>query len=322
MRHLHRAYGLNISSNRHVPYLTESDDAASVDVLVVFHDIDPSEVISAGDGWGFGFPTSNGPLVGVDVFDRPKQHKLRFYHPAGEFLEFVVSAGTVDVFVPDGIAQGDAVSFLIGPVLAVVCRMRQIPCLHASVLTIDDRAFALMGGKGAGKSTTAAMLRTMGAGLLTDDVAVMHRGGDGHISVQPGYPHMRLTHDAARICHRSFSQDSLVLSTGAKCYVPAYSDDVASRFPTGPVHLDRVYLLSTREPAIECSIETVDHAQALRELNRHAYVRYVTNESIRKKDFELFADLARLGSVRATNRPDDLAMLELFCEQLLQEFAG
>lgn len=319
MRHTYRVYGLSVTSNEPISYLQEGRAGDEAKVVVNFHRVDTAHDISAGDGWGFGHPASNG-LVGVDVFHRPGRHKLRFFHPAGGFLEFVVSADAIDAFVPATIPRGDAVSFLIGPVLAIVCRMRQIPCLHASVLMVDDRAFALMGDKGVGKSTTAAMLHTLGARLVTDDVAVMHRGRDGRLFVQPGYPYMRLTPEASAMCDQRFSLDNVVLSTGAKCYIPAYSADGASEFPTGPVPLERVYLLSSRN-ATSCGIDTIDRPRALRELNRNAYVRYVTDDKIRKKDFELFASLARSGSVRATTRPDDLTTLEAFCKQLLQEFS-
>ena len=50
----------------------------------------------------------------------------------------------------------DALTYLLGPVLGIVLRLRGLVCFHASAVALGDRAIALAGFPGAGKSTTAA----------------------------------------------------------------------------------------------------------------------------------------------------------------------
>jgi ABC-type multidrug transport system fused ATPase/permease subunit len=63
---------------------------------------------------------------------------------------------------PDHLTIDDASSYLLGPVMGFVLRLRGSVCLHASAVAVDGRAFALVGHPGAGKSTTLNML----SGLL------------------------------------------------------------------------------------------------------------------------------------------------------------
>jgi len=71
---------------------------------------------------------------------------------------------------PETIPISDVESFLLGPILGAVLRLRQRMCLHASVMEYDGKAFAMVGNKGAGKSTTAAALLQAGARLVSDDI--------------------------------------------------------------------------------------------------------------------------------------------------------
>lgn len=50
--------------------------------------------------------------------------------------------------------------------------------LHASAVAVDGRSLLLMGRSGAGKSTTALHLISLGATLVADDRTHLHRDGD------------------------------------------------------------------------------------------------------------------------------------------------
>ena len=51
---------------------------------------------------------------------------------------------------------------VVGSVMGCALRLQGIPCLHSSVIAVDNRAIAIIGAKGAGKSTTAAALAQRG----------------------------------------------------------------------------------------------------------------------------------------------------------------
>jgi hypothetical protein len=61
----------------------------------------------------------------------------------------------------------------LAPAASVIAHWMGRASLHAAAVLIGGRAWALLGGKGAGKSTTAANLVGLGCGLLTDDLLVV-----------------------------------------------------------------------------------------------------------------------------------------------------
>jgi len=69
---------------------------------------------------------------------------------------------------------------LLNFVLSAALTLRGEEPLHATVLELDGRAFALLGPSGAGKSTLAAFLIGQGARLITDDMLrLTFAGGRG-----------------------------------------------------------------------------------------------------------------------------------------------
>ena len=130
-------------------------------------------------------------------------HRLR-YEGAGTFGEFVFDPTGSRVWITwgEGVTRADLSAVLLGPVLGCVLRLRGVTCLHGSVVALDGQAVALLGSKGAGKSTTALSLAQRGGmpaervAVLSDDLAALVDEGD-RFRVQIGYPQLRLTPQAA-----------------------------------------------------------------------------------------------------------------------------
>ena len=106
-------------------------------------------------------------------------------------------------------ARRDTATYLLGPVLGFVLRLRGIACLHASAISIDGRTVLLLGPAGSGKSTTAAAFACKGCRVLSEDVCALHCTPDG-IFVQPGYPRLRLPNSVGMLFG---AQDALPLLT-------------------------------------------------------------------------------------------------------------
>ncbi|WP_414623449.1 hypothetical protein [Calothrix sp. CCY 0018] len=85
----------------------------------------------------------------------------------------------------------EASPLVFGCVIGTALRLQGKLCLHSSVIKVDNCAIAIIGEKGAGKSTTAAALAKQGYPILADDIAVLTDCGDSFL-VQPGYPRLRL----------------------------------------------------------------------------------------------------------------------------------
>ena len=71
----------------------------------------------------------------------------------------------------------NAASYLLGPVLGLLLRLRGVTCLHASAVAFGDRSVAFVGSAGAGKSTTAAAFAKQGFGVLSDDIVALAESG-------------------------------------------------------------------------------------------------------------------------------------------------
>src|SRR6266851_8143358 len=93
-------------------------------------------------------------------------------------------------------------TYLLGPILGLLLRLRGVTCLHASAVAIEDRCVAFVGPAGAGKSTTAAAFARQGYAVVSDDiVALVERAGALH--VMPAYPHLCLWPDSVKMLYDS-----------------------------------------------------------------------------------------------------------------------
>lgn len=89
-------------------------------------------------------------------------------------------------FWPEHLGFDDVLTYLAGPVFGFLLYIRGITCLHASAVAVGDRAIALLGPPGAGKSTTAAAFALSGFPVLTDDIVALTECKEEFL-VQPAY---------------------------------------------------------------------------------------------------------------------------------------
>src|SRR4029077_52896 len=94
--------------------------------------------------------------------------------------EFAIDAGgkRIEVRWADSTTLENARSYLLGPVLGFLLRLRGVTCLHASAVAVDDFAVAIAGPPGSGKCTTAAAFARRGHAVLSDDVVPLLERGD------------------------------------------------------------------------------------------------------------------------------------------------
>jgi hypothetical protein len=82
--------------------------------------------------------------------------------------------------------------YFTGLVLPIMLARRDLLLFHGSGFTNNDKAWAIMGGQGAGKSTTATAMSKLGYHILCDDVIPIESGP----IMQPGIPWPKLLPDA------------------------------------------------------------------------------------------------------------------------------
>jgi hypothetical protein len=181
--------------------------------------------------------------------------------------DFEVSGGRqIRVWPVASATRKDVEIFLCGPVWAALCHQRGLLPLHASAIVSSGAITAFAGHRGAGKSTTAALMASLGYELVTDDILPI---GFNQNSVPGAWPYLR------RLKLRSDSINELALTLTEpvsetldkdKYFVvpKRVADDKWGR-------LERVYLLDSNSTASNVSIERVTGAEAVRTLIDQTY---------------------------------------------------
>jgi hypothetical protein len=227
---------------------------------------------------------------------------------------FAVDLNGLEIWAdwPDGYSLEDACTYLIGQIINFALRLRGVVSLHASSFALDDRAIAIMGAPGTGKSTTAAAFARLGYPILSDDVAVLS-DQDGKFFVQPGYPRVNLWPDSVRALFGSQDELPLITPTWGKRYLSLNQNGY--RFQSTPLPLCALYLLYDREDASAVPVvEELTGAEALMTLAGNTYLNFLLNAGMRKREFEVLRRMVAGVPVRRVRPAGDPSKIFELCE--------
>ncbi|MGJ4953891.1 hypothetical protein [Bradyrhizobium sp. HKCCYLS20291] len=142
----------------------------------------------------------------------------------------------------------DIRTFLFGTMLGLLIHQRGLFPLHASAVQIGNKAIAMAGMSGAGKSTFAAALTRRGHKLLCDDVCVIDSQAAPAPLVRPAFPRVKLWKDALDAMGIA-AADLPANRMGQQKYYLRFDD--AADFEIAPVPLGSIYLLTPgRAPVV------------------------------------------------------------------------
>jgi hypothetical protein len=127
----------------------------------------------------------------VHMFEQPGHSAWRIRYADGTTFDINADARALRAYTPPGATLEDTLTYLYGPVLALVLRMRGVLALHASAVLVDGEAVLFVGGNGAGKSSLAAACAQAGFAVLSDDVVAL-RAHDAAWWASSSYDHLRL----------------------------------------------------------------------------------------------------------------------------------
>ena len=215
---------------------------------------------------------------------------------------------------PESYTLEDTCTYLVGPVLAFVLRLRGTVCLHASSISIDGRAIALLGSPGAGKSTTAAGFAELGYPVVSDDVVVLTDKGNTFL-VQPGYPRINLWPDSVQALYGSEDNLPKITPTWGKRYLALDQNDRC--FRSEPLPLGAIYLLGEREAGLTSPvIEELGGTVAFTTLVGNTYVHYLLDREMERRDFEVLSSVVANVPVRKVRPVKDPTGLSALCESI------
>ncbi len=238
----------------------------------------------------------------------------------GEHLALIYSDGTRfalerrgnEVFAdwPDPLTLEDAASYLVGPVLGIILRLRGMVPLHASAVSIGDRAIALVGPAGAGKSTTAAAFARCGYRVISDDVVALRQEGS-RVEIPPGYPRVNLWAESVQAMFGSDASLPLISSAWDKHFMPL---DPQTEFEARSLPLGGIYVLQKRAVGIAGPLlEQLTGIEALVALLGNTYMNYLPDIDGRSREFELLGRVVTQVPIRRIQAVADISMLPKLC---------
>jgi len=233
--------------------------------------------------------------------------------------EFLVSCkgDRIAAASPPGATLADTCTYLVGPIMGFALRLRGVVCLHASNVKIDNRAIALCGAPGAGKSTTAAAFAQRGYAVLAEDVAALDDRGKTFL-VRPGYQRVNLSPEsAAALCGVADALPAITPNWG-KRYLPLTGP---AQFHSVATPLTAIYVLGGRGSQSRPEIRHLTGIEALMALASNTYTPYLLDAAMRAREFDVLRRLVAQVPVRRVQPPDDLAGLGNLCDALLQDYS-
>ena len=312
----HAVYGLRLEANIALPGLPLRLNSDGYDVQIRLKD------------WATfpaNFPESSEVLYTSSQDSAPGQPNLRVaVLPGGDYFGFFYSDGVRFAVErrgrevwgdwPENYTLEDACTYLVGPVIGFVLRLRGVTCLHASAVAVDEQALALVGFPGAGKSTTAAAFAHRGYPVIADDVVALAENGENFL-VPPGYPRVNLWPDSVRAFFGSEEALPRITPTWGKRYVAL--GDNGFGFATKPLPLRAIYLLGAREADLAAPVvEEVAGGDALAGLVANTYVNYLLDRKMRSAEFDLLSRVVARIPIRRVRPPADPSAVFELCETI------
>lgn len=309
------AFGLTLGSNIPIPVLEPQPQHAVVDTRIWFppavpttRELNhlPAEVCYVSD-------TACETTPGLRVWRIAGGRYYKWLY--GDGTEFLVEGSGREIWAtwPASSTPEDTVTYLLGPILGFVLRLRNITSLHGSAVVIAERAVVMVGPPGAGKSTLAAAFGWLGYPVLSDDVAALDER-DGQWYVRPAYPQVRLwpesvkllfgSADALRPLTPNWNKRGLSLLEHGYC------------FEKRPHPIAAVYVLGERADRAEPHIERMHGRELLRTLLANTYVGYVRDETLGRQEFSTLARLAHTVPALTVLPPDNPSRL---CDAIIED---
>ena len=248
----------------------------------------------------------------------------------GEFLRMLYSDGvefwldrefaTVWAHWPENCSLADTLTYLLGPVLGLVLRLRGVLCLHASAVSIDDHAAVFVGSEGTGKSTTAAAFAREGFAVLSDDIVALVEHGD-EFQVLPAYPRLNLWPDSVKLLYGS--PDALPpVSVGWDKRCLALGEAGGPRFEERHLRLGTIYIFDDISQHGTENIEVISQKNALMMLVGNTYAANFLDTKQRAEEFAVLGRLVAKVPVRRINARRNVTGINELCELIRQDFVG
>ena len=316
MRYFYSGFGLSIQADASIPGMIQVDPPGSIDTRVWLTGFFPATTLEEEEGavWYVSEP---------DEGDEPALRAWRMndggfrlsYRDGTEFFIDRTGANVWARWRPSS-TLADTATYLLGPIIGLVLRLRGVTCLHGSAVVVRDTAIAFVGPQGSGKSTTAAAFAQLGHPVLADDIVPLVNDA-GSWCVHPTYPQLRLWPDSvAALCGRP---DALPPLTPTWDKRALDLTGPAHRFECRRLPLAAVYLLDGGSSPDSAGILSISGRSGLLALLGNTYVSYLLESGMRARELEDLAALIEDVPVRRVALPRGFAGITALCSAILAD---
>jgi hypothetical protein len=302
-----RGFGLAFASDLPVPGLAADPMPPVADVRLHLQRQPPWA--GAGAGRTLHPPAASESALTVSGF--PGGALLLGYADGTRFAVDAAGSEVWASWAPEATLE-DTATYLLGPVAALLLRLRGCVPLHASAVLAGGGAIAFAGTSGAGKSTLAAAFAGLGRTVVADDVLAVE-ARDGGLVAHPAYPRIRLWPDSAGALYGREDALPLLTPNWDKRYLDLAEGD--REFPSRPLPLRAVYLLEPRSPEGP-RLRPLAPREGLMKLIATTCATFVPDAALREREFRLLARVAAEVPLRAVAPADDPRALPGLCRLL------
>jgi hypothetical protein len=319
----HTVFGLIVHSNHPIPGLARIEnffDAADVDIHLGTSPNAESQVIGRSEELTYESSyTDESGNPGLRIWKLPDGLYLRLEYYDGTQFWLERAGKEIWAIWPEGSTLEDACSYLLGPVLGLLLRLRGTTCLHASAVALGDYSVAFVGAEGAGKSTTAAAFAREGHGVLSDDVVALAENGSAFL-VLPAYPHLCLWPESVTTLYGS--ADALPhFSKGWEKH-RMFLGDSQTRFENQPLPLAAVYFLGERRSEGAPSVEAVRPQEALMSLVADTFANKILDREMRAREFDVLGRLVSSVPIRRVFSHSNPSRILDLCRAIREDFGS
>ena len=321
-------FGLLLQSNLPIPELTpirpnhdpsplESSNGGAVEIH-----------LNASPPAGGGVPSGPEELSYESSYkDEAGTPALRIWKAAGscylrlayfDGTQFWLDRGGREVWAtwPENLTIEDTATYLLGPVLGILLRLRGVTCLHASAVAFGENAVAFVGSEGAGKSTTAAALARRGHAILSDDVVALAER-NGSFFIHPAYPYLCLWPESVESLYGSAEALPQFSANYEKRCLSLGKQEL--RFAERALPLAAIYILGDRRGDPAPLVEELTPQKAFLALVANTFATNTLDSGMRAKEFENLARVAPSVPIRALHAHNDASRLPDLCDLLDKE---
>ena len=312
------AFALRLHSNIPIPGLTATVDlSGSPDIEVHLGSSpyggdqvppEPEELIYAS-----AYTDESGePALRVWQIGKSPYRRLDYYDGVQFWLDR--TGRNVWAVWPDTSSLENTSTYLVGPVLGLMLRLRGVVCLHASAVAFGDRAVAFVGSEGAGKSTTAAALAQRGLAVISDDVvALVER--ESCFSVLPAYPHLSLWPDSVKMLYGRDKALPTLSPDWGKHFLSLTANRL--KFEQRSLPLGAIFILGERSSGSrEPFLDNMPQKDCLLSLVTNSFATNLLDSDMRAREFSLLGRVLSLVPIRRVRPHEDATQINRLCEAI------